>query len=119
MGVIPSYRLRTTHEILGADKGYAIYSDPSRKLYEKLGMMSNLDTGEKQPDYVKKGSIAGIVDGVKNAAKSGTSALSGGHPAQNGGEMLIADGELVWFKRMRHTQDHAEVAELREVLGLT
>ena len=49
---------------------------------------------------------------------SGTNALAGRDQAQNGGEMLIASGEVVWFKRMRHTQDHAEVAELKEILGL-
>ena len=119
MGAIPNYRTRTMHQILGADEGYPIFSDPSTKLHQKLGMTSNLNTGDKQPNYVKKGAVAGMVEGIKNAAKSGTAALSGGHPAQNGGEMLIANGELVWFKRMRHTQDHAEVSELREVLGLT
>lgn len=96
----------------------AIYCDPTRKLYAKLGMLNNLETGETAPGYVKKSTLQAALTGAKNALMSGTSALSGGSPSQNGGEMLFADGELVWFKRMRHTQDHAEVAELKEVLGL-
>jgi hypothetical protein len=119
MGAIPEYRTRTMHSILGADLNFPIYCDPSRKLYTKLGMMSNLNAGDKPPSYVKKGAAAAVMTGVKNAVTSGANTIiQGGHPAQNGGEMLFANGDLVWFKRMRHTQDHAEVAELKEVLGL-
>lgn len=81
-------------------------------------MLSNLSSGNTKPKYVKKGMVGLVAGGIKNAAMSGTKALSGGHPAQNGGEMLFANGELVWFKRMRHTQDHAEVDELKGVIGL-
>ena len=119
MGAIPDYRTRTMHSILGADTHFPIYCDPSRKLYQKLGMLENLNAGDKQPEYVKKGAVASVLTGAKHAVTSGASAIiQGGHPAQNGGEMLFANGDLVWFKRMRHTQDHAEVAELKEVLGL-
>jgi hypothetical protein len=106
------------HEILGADEHFPLYSDPSRKLYTKLGMTSNLDVGVKPPSYVKKGVAEALTTGVKNAVISGKHIIDGGNPSQNGGEMLFANGELVWFKRMRHTQDHTEVAELKEVLGL-
>lgn len=37
---------------------------------------------------------------------------------QNGGEYLFEDGELKWCHRMRTTSDHAEVKELKQVLGL-
>lgn len=119
MGAVPDYRTRTMQSILGANKQFPIYCDPSRKLYAKLNMMSNLNMGETTPSYVKKGMVEAVAAGVKNAVSSGANTMiQGGNPAQNGGEMLFADGELVWFKRMRHTQDHAEVAELKEVLGL-
>lgn len=81
-------------------------------------MLTNMAAGETTPSYVKTGLLATAASSIKNAVMSGTNALAGGSPAQNGGEMLFADGELVWFKRMRHTQDHAEVVELKEVLGL-
>lgn len=106
------------HSLVSADTHYTMFCDPSRKLYEKLGMMSNYKTGDAKPGYVKKGMVGIVTDSFKNAALSGTAALKGGNPAQNGGEMLFANGELVWFKRMRHTQDHAEIDELKQVLGL-
>ena len=123
MGAIPDYRTRTMQSIIGADKQFAIYCDPSRKLYNKLGMMSNLSAGDKAPSYIKKNAVEAMATGVKNAVTSAvntgvSTVIEGGHPAQNGGELLFANGELVWCKRMRHTQDHAEVAELKEVLGL-
>jgi hypothetical protein len=102
------------HSILGADNSFPIYSDPKQALYTKLGMMSNLNRAETSPSYMKKGIVGHTVDAVKNAVSSGSAALQGGPIAQNGGEMLVAGGELVWFKRMRHTEDHAEVSE-REV----
>lgn len=37
---------------------------------------------------------------------------------QNGGEFLFQDGELKWCHRMKTTSDHAEVKELKQVLGL-
>lgn len=116
---IPAWRTRTMHNILGADNSFPIYTDPSRKLYAKLGMMTSLSAGETAPDYIKQGPVQNVLSSVKNAVVSGAGALQGGSPSQNGGEMLFANGELVWFKRMRHTQDHAEVAELKDVLGLT
>lgn len=118
IGVCAS-NILTLAGLLGADTHFPIYCDPDRKLYTALGMMSNLDTGEKKPEYVKKGMLSSVAGAVKNMALSGKDALEGGHPAQNGGEMLFAKGELVWCKRMRHTQDHAEVTELKDVLGLS
>ena len=125
------------HSLLRLDTHYPIYCDPSRKLYEKLGMATGLQgapEGQKV-DYQRKGSIANAVGSIKNAVTSGTDMVKGGHPSQNGGEMLWMGGtqgevggregegkggkaELVWFKRMRHTQDHADVSELKEILGL-
>ena len=47
------------------------------------------------------------------------SLTKGGPPGQNGGEFLFeAEGKLVWSHRMQCTQDHAEVEELMEVLGV-
>lgn len=47
-----------------------------------------------------------------------TSLHSLGDYKQNGGEYLFEDGELKWCHRMKTTSDHAEVKELKEVLGL-
>ncbi|KAF2483805.1 hypothetical protein BDY17DRAFT_115664 [Neohortaea acidophila] len=117
---IPNYRTRTMSDILGTDTHFTIYCDPSRKLYAKLGMLSNMSTAPdgKKPGYLTKSKLENVTSSLKNAVMSGADAIKGGHPAQNGGEMLFANGELVWFKRMRHTEDHAEVEELKQVLGL-
>lgn len=45
-------------------------------------------------------------------------AWKGGPPGQNGGEFLFEAGDLKWSHRMQSTQDHCEVKELREVLGV-
>ncbi|KAK5164667.1 uncharacterized protein LTR77_009873 [Saxophila tyrrhenica] len=115
---IPSWRTRTMHNILGADTGFPVYTDPSRKLYAKLGMLSSMSTGDSTPSYVKQGPVKTALLSMKAAMMDPTNVFSGGSPSQLGGEMLFVEGEVVWFKRMRHAQDHAEVAELKEVLGL-
>ena len=66
MGAIGDYRTRTMGSLLGANAAFPIYCDPSRKLYNKLGMMSNLSAGEENPEYVKRGVMEGVVSGVKN-----------------------------------------------------
>lgn len=45
-------------------------------------------------------------------------AHKGGPPNQNGGEFLFEGGELRWSHRMQCVQDHCDVEELREVLGV-
>ena len=45
--------------------------------------------------------------------------LSGGAPRQVGGEFLFEGGKVTWCKRMRNTRDHAEIPEVKQLLGLT
>ena len=49
---------------------------------------------------------------------SGRKMLSGGAPRQVGGEFLFEGGRVGWCRRMRNTRDHAEIEEVRRVLGL-
>jgi hypothetical protein len=37
---------------------------------------------------------------------------------ENGGEWFFKDGKVEWCRRMQHTADHAEISELKTVLGL-
>ena len=115
---IPSYRDRTLHSFLNVDNSYPIYCDPHRTIYKKLNMTENLQQGDTKPEYIKRGSIENALGSIKNAVAGGGQAVKGGSVSQNGGEWLFANGELVWARRMRHTADHAEVGELKEVLGL-
>jgi hypothetical protein len=123
---------------------FPIYADPTKRLYEELGMTRTLALGSR-PEYMRKSMLSSIalsvVQGLKQL-KSGA-ATKGGDVQQVGGEFLFEplsfaalesgmepptpitplgeDGEekrVMWCHRMRNTRDHAEIPELREVLGL-
>ncbi|KXX74177.1 Thioredoxin-like protein AAED1 [Madurella mycetomatis] len=82
---------------------FPIYADPTRKLYDELGMVRSLALGDR-PAYTKqhllKSSVQSIVQGLKQIP-SGL-ALKGGDHRQIGGEFLFeppglggwADGEM-------------------------
>ncbi|KAI7218905.1 hypothetical protein KC333_g3282 [Hortaea werneckii] len=111
--VVPDYKKRTNCP-------FPIYCDPQRTLYERLDMVRSLDLGEKKPEYVQSGLIGGTLSSMGNMIKSGGLIFKGGAYDQNGGEWLFEEGgRLVWCHRMRNTRDHAEIAEVEEVLGLT
>ncbi len=69
---------------------FPIYVDPTRKLYEELGMVRTLALGEK-PAYIKKsilhGAISSIFQGLKQI-KTGL-VLKAGNQRQIGGEFLF------------------------------
>jgi hypothetical protein len=115
------------------------------KLYDELGMIRTLNLGQR-PEYQRKALFtimaASFVQGLK-MMKAGM-ALKGGDMQQVGGEFLFEPVEEVdspspsplnsekqlgigyvevekrvtWCHRMRNTRDHAEIPEIREVLGL-
>lgn len=109
--LIPMYRETTNCE-------FPIYADPTQKLYENLGMVRTWDLGPKKPEYMQNGVLAGAVTSIVQALKSGKDALKGGDMKQIGGEFLFEDGKVTWCHRMRNTRDHAEVLELRALIGL-
>lgn len=69
---------------------FPIYADPTRKLYQELGMVKTLALGQR-PAYMNKSllksSLDSIVQGVKQI-KSGL-AIKGGDQRQIGGEFLF------------------------------
>jgi hypothetical protein len=114
---IPDYRTRTM-SALGAN-AWPIYTDRDRSIYSALGMVVNLKQSEQgKPEYID-GSLAGnVVSSMKNIFTSGKKGFQGGKYSQNGGEWVFEGGRLVWGRRMRNTQDHAPIAELRSVFGI-
>jgi hypothetical protein len=64
---------------------YAIYADPSQKLYDAFGLARTLAPGTK-PDYMSFGIFGGVVKGLTNAFKAGTKAFKAGDVKQVGGE---------------------------------
>jgi hypothetical protein len=133
---------------------FPIYADPTRQLYNMLGLQRTLNLGVR-PDYQRRGAAAGALNSVRQALSvlKGGKAFQGGDLQQVGGEFLFeptnmatpihspveerkeaeinaqrvrgalgsVEGEekrITWCHRMRNTRDHAELPELREVLGL-
>jgi len=143
---------------------FPIYADPTKKLYDTLGMTRTLSLGSR-PDYQRRGLITVTMQSIWQELKQMRSgkALQGGDLHQVGGEFLfepvnmntpisspavVEEGKdeekqlgesnghvqlegglgsqsglaeekrVTWCHRMRNTRDHAEIPELREVLGL-
>lgn len=117
---------------------FPIYADPTKRLYNELGMTRTLALGAR-PDYVRKSFLVGVAQSVLQGLKQikGGLAAKAGDIQQVGGEFLFEpiveegansavtpsgeDGpekRVTWCHRMRNTRDHAEIPELREVLGL-
>lgn len=77
------------------DCPFPIYADPTRKLYQELGMVKTLALGQR-PAYIQKSllknSLDSIVQGVKQI-KSGL-AIKGGDQRQIGGEFLFEPSDM-------------------------
>jgi len=97
---------------------FPIYADPTRKLYDYLGMGRTLDLGKKKPDYIQSNLFATTVQSIVQVLKTGRDGLKGGDFKQVGGEFMFEEGKVVWCHRMRNTRDHAQVPELRRIIGL-
>jgi hypothetical protein len=126
---------------------FPIYADPTKRLYNELGMVRTLNMGSR-PEYQRRGTAKGmwqsVLQGVKNL--KGGKALQGLDWHQVGGEFLfepldmstpittpddelnrqldgsangyVEEKRITWCHRMKNTRDHAELPELRAVLGL-
>lgn len=97
---------------------FPIYADPTKKLYHLLGMTRTLNMGSKAPEYMHDSVVVNAVKSIFQEFRAGRNMLKGGDIYQVGGEFLFEDGKVTWCHRMRNTRDHAEVSELRAVLGL-
>lgn len=96
---------------------FPIYADPSRKIFQLLGMTRTLSLGPARPDYMRRPLLANMVLSIFQGIKSGRGAIKGGDVKQVGGEFLFDDGNLVWCHRMKNTRDHGEIPVLKQVLG--
>lgn len=96
---------------------FPIYADPTRKLYDLLGMTRTFDLGAK-PEYMQTNVLINSVQSIFQGLSTGRKALKGGDFKQVGGEFLFENGECTWAHRMKTTRGHAEVSEIRMLLGL-
>lgn len=118
---------------------YPVYADPTQKLYSALDMTRTLSLGHKDPAYINhtlvSGALKSIYQGLKRIGSGDV--LQAGDLRQVGGEFLFevtgagvsaekaksGNGDLkklavTWCHRMKNTRDHAEIPELRKILGL-
>lgn len=103
--------------IKATDCPFPIYADPTRKLYDLLGMTRTLQPGTK-PAYMQTNMLINSVQSIFQGISTGKNALKGGDFKQVGGEFLFEDGKCTWVHRMKSTRDHAEVSDIRDLLGL-
>jgi hypothetical protein len=97
---------------------FALFTDPTRKLYRLLGMGWSLSMGPR-PNYFNnvnefKWVLNQCVD-MKNERKD--LRFQGGGWWWVGGEFLIKEGRVVWCHRMQNYRDHAEVEVLKKLVG--
>jgi len=127
--MIPHY-LKTTN------CPYELYADPTKGVYSALGMGRTLDLGSRKPGYVQQTAWKSVMSSVWQGLSwnHGGFATKGGDFWQVGGEWLfhktvgvgksdslgLGEGrwEVKWCHRMQNTRDHAELPEIRRVLGL-
>ncbi|KAF1849230.1 uncharacterized protein K460DRAFT_404465 [Cucurbitaria berberidis CBS 394.84] len=96
---------------------FPIYAEPTRKLYDYLGMTRTFNLGAK-PDYMHTNMLINSVQSIFQGLGTGKHALKGGDFKQVGGEFLFENGECTWAHRMKTTRGHAEVTDIRSLLGL-
>lgn len=95
---------------------FAIYADPTNKLYDELQLVVKMARGDNDPAYQRRGLTRSVIQSMWNTVSSGTYAWKGGKVSQNGGEFLFDGGQVVWCHRMQNTRDHTEVEDLKALL---
>ncbi|KAJ7188756.1 AhpC/TSA antioxidant enzyme-domain-containing protein [Mycena filopes] len=101
----------------------SIYADSNRQLYHAFGMISNLavtPSDQPKPSYITKGRIAGAWESMKTGPFTDPTLIGKqGNFSQLGGDYIFGPGNQCTFaRRMRHTEDHMEVADLMKTAGV-
>ncbi|KAF8954544.1 AhpC/TSA antioxidant enzyme-domain-containing protein [Flammula alnicola] len=101
-----------------------IYADPTRKLYHALGMdIETLDrtpAGEQKRSYLTLSFFSNVVQSIWRGPLKNPSLIGKqGKISQLGGDFIFGPGNTCSFaSRMRHTEDHVEVADLMKEAGV-
>ncbi|KAF7981342.1 hypothetical protein HWV62_33787 [Athelia sp. TMB] len=101
-----------------------IYADPTRSLYHTLGMtiesLQQTPAGETKKSYLRTGAITNALKSIwTGPLKNPTLMGKQGNISQLGGDFIFGPGNSCSFaSRMRHTQDHVEVADLMRIAGV-
>ncbi|KAH7926376.1 hypothetical protein BV22DRAFT_1009244 [Leucogyrophana mollusca] len=102
---------------------FAIYTDPSLRVYTALGMTLHPPEHSTEPrrrGYVRHGPMGGIKMVVLNALRVGMPVWEkGGDVAQLGGEFVLGPGLTATFAhRMRTTRSHAPIVSVLAAAGI-
>lgn len=98
---------------------WPIYADPSKELYNKLGMIRTLQLGSKSPTYASGISTFRLaLRSTWQELTAGRRIFKGGDYLQVGGDFVVEDGQVRWCHRMQNTRDHPDSAQIGRVLGL-
>jgi hypothetical protein len=95
---------------------FPVFTDPTCRLYEKLGMKKSLASSLK-PVYMKHSLFGLIISSIRQMIWSGFGAFKGGNYSQIRGEQIFSAGKCTWVHRMETTSDHVPAEELIRVLG--
>jgi hypothetical protein len=100
-----------------------IYANPDRKLYDSLGLISNLQTtpkDEEKRSYLKRGFLNNTLWSIwRGPFKNPSHIGKQGNISQLGGDFILGPGVTCsYMSRMRHTGDHVEVSELMKAAGV-
>ncbi|EGG01628.1 uncharacterized protein MELLADRAFT_75587 [Melampsora larici-populina 98AG31] len=100
------------------DYPFEIYSDDTRQLFDELGMICNLSTGdEKLHGHYSQGVVATVLHSIANGWRMGIKTfLQSGKISQLGGEFIFKDNECKFAHRMQNTRDHVEPEDLEKLI---
>ncbi|KAH9028436.1 hypothetical protein EDB83DRAFT_2422495 [Lactarius deliciosus] len=101
-----------------------LYANPDRKLYDTLGLVSNLQTtpkGEERRSYLTRSLLSGTLWSIwRGPLKNPLNLGKQGNISQNGGDFVFGPGaSCSYSSRMKHTEDHVEVSELMKAAGVS
>lgn len=102
---------------------YPIYTNPSRRLYDALEMVSSSAVGAR-PDYISRSVFRLALDGIWQALGHIPSGLAvkAGTPEQQGGEVLFekagdgGESRITWIHRMQRSWGRTEIPELSSII---
>ncbi|TCD63780.1 hypothetical protein EIP91_004963 [Steccherinum ochraceum] len=102
---------------------YPIYADPKRAIFTKFGLVKNINItpkGETKRSYLPTSMVMSTLTNLwRGPMHNPTYVGKQGHIPQNGGDFVFTkDGTCTFSWRMRHTQDHVEVADLMREAGV-
>ncbi|KAI8989771.1 AhpC/TSA antioxidant enzyme-domain-containing protein [Trametes punicea] len=102
---------------------YAIYADPSRSLYTTFGLIESLErtpAGQPKRSYIGKGFLGNVVKSIWDGPLKNPQFIGKqGNISQLGGDFIFGPGETCSYaSRMKHTEDHVEVADLMKEAGV-